>query len=289
MQRQRSFDGDFKQTSKNERRYKNRNFYIFGTRYLPTTESIITMNIAQYLDSTYLKTPSQAGISEEETLQKVKELAQEAIDNHLFAVMIRPDYVSEIRKYIQEKKADVVLGTVIGFHEGTYSLDEKLAEAKKAIEDGADELDFVINYSEYLKGNLEYLKNEFLNCTQLCIDNQKVAKWIIEIAALTDHQIADITKNISIWAEENFSENDLLKIFVKSSTGFYETKDGKPNGATFEGIKIMLDNAGKLPVKAAGGVRTPDDAEKMINLGVKRIGTSSALALLKNEHNSGGY
>lgn len=247
------------------------------------------MNIAQYLDSTYLKTPSQAGISEEETLQKVKELTQEAIDNHLFAVMIRPNYVSEIRKYIQEKKADVVLGTVIGFHEGTYSLDEKLTEAKKAIEDGADELDFVINYSEYLNGNLEYVKNEFLNCTQLCIDNHKVAKWIIEIAALTDNQIADITKNISIWAEENFSENDLPKIFVKSSTGFYETKNGKPNGATFEGIKIMLDNAGKLPVKAAGGVRTPDDAERMINLGVKRIGTSSALALLKNEHNSGGY
>jgi deoxyribose-phosphate aldolase len=247
------------------------------------------MNIAQYLDSTYLKTPLQAGISEEETLQKVKELTQEAIDHHLFAVMIRPDYVAGIRKYILEKNADVVLGTVIGFHEGTYSLDAKLAEAEKAIEDGADELDFVINYSEYLKGNLEYVKEEFLKCTQLCIENHKVAKWIIEIAALTDEQIADLTKNISNWAEENFCENDLAKIFVKSSTGFYETKDGKPNGATFEGVKIMLDNARKLLVKAAGGVRTPEDAEKMINLGVKRIGTSSALALIKNESSSEGY
>lgn len=247
------------------------------------------MNIAQYLDSTYLKTPLQAGISEEETLQKVKELTQEAIDHHLFAVMIRPDYVAGIRKYILEKNANVVLGTVIGFHEGTYSLDAKLAEAQKAIADGADELDFVINYSEYLKGNLEYVKEEFLKCTQLCIENHKVAKWIIEIAALTDEQIADLTKNISDWAEENFCENDLAKIFVKSSTGFYETKDGKPNGATFEGVKIMLDNAGKLLVKAAGGVRTPEDAEKMINLGVKRIGTSSALALIKNESSSEGY
>lgn len=247
------------------------------------------MNIAQYLDSTYLKTPLQAGISEEETLQKVKELTQEAIDHHLFAVMIRPDYVVGIRKYILEKNANVVLGTVIGFHEGIYSLDAKLAEAQKAIADGADELDFVINYSEYLKGNLEYVREEFLKCTQLCIENHKVAKWIIEIAALTDEQIADLTKNISSWAEENFPENDLSKIFVKSSTGFYKTKDGKPNGATFEGIKIMLDNAGKLPVKAAGGVRTPQDAEKMINLGVKRIGTSSALALIKNESSTEGY
>lgn len=247
------------------------------------------MNIAQYLDSTYLKTPLQAGISEEETLRKVKELTQEAIDHHLFAVMIRPDYVAEIKKYIQEKNADVVLGTVIGFHEGNYSLDAKLSEAQKAIEDGADELDFVINYSEYLKGNLEYVKEEFLKCNQLCLENHKVAKWIIEIAALTDGQIADLTKHISNWAEENFSENDLSKIFVKSSTGFYETKDKKPNGATFEGVKIMLDNAGKLPVKAAGGVRTPEDAEKMINLGVKRIGTSSALALIKNESSSEAY
>ncbi len=247
------------------------------------------MNIARYLDSTYLKTPAQSGLSEEETLQTDKDLAQVAIDNGIFAIMIRPDYVSEIKKYIQQKNSEVVVGTVIGFHEGINSVDEKLAEATKAIEDGADELDFVINYSEYLKGNLDLVKDEFLRCTKLCINHHKVAKWIIEIAALTDEQIADLTKNISNWAEENFSENDLSEIFVKSSTGFYETKNGKPNGATFEGIQIMLDNAGKLPVKAAGGVRTPEDAEKMINLGVKRIGTSSALALIKNESSLEGY
>lgn len=247
------------------------------------------MNIAQYLDSTYLKTPEQSGLSEEETLQKDKNLAQEAIDNGIFAVMVRPDYVSEIKKYIQERNSNVVVGTVIGFHEGTYSLDEKLAEAQKAIADGADELDFVINYNAYLQGNLHLVQNEFVQCTQLCLQHHKVVKWIIEIAALTDEQIANLTKNISIWAEENFSENEWANIFVKSSTGFYETKDRKPNGATFEGVKIMLDNAGKLPVKAAGGVRTPEDAEKMINMGVKRIGTSSALALMKNQSPSEGY
>jgi deoxyribose-phosphate aldolase len=89
------------------------------------------MNIAQYLDSTYLKTPVQAGISNEETLQKDKELTQEAIDNSILAVMIRPDYVSEIKKYIQERNSDVIVGTVIGFHEGTYSIDEKLQKPQK--------------------------------------------------------------------------------------------------------------------------------------------------------------
>lgn len=247
------------------------------------------MNIAQYLDSTYLKTPEQSGLSEEETLQKDKDLAQEAIDNGIFAVMIRPDYVSEIKKYIQERNSNVVVGTVIGFHEGTYSVNEKLAEAEKAIADGADELDFVINYHAYLKGDLDLVKEEFVQCTKLCLQHHKIAKWIIEIAALTDEQIADLTGNISGWAEENFPESNWPHIFVKSSTGFYKTQDGKPNGATFEGIKIMLDNAGKLPVKAAGGVRTPGDAERMISMGVKRIGTSSALALIKNQSASEGY
>ncbi|MBV8327923.1 deoxyribose-phosphate aldolase [Chryseobacterium sp.] len=247
------------------------------------------MNIAQYLDSTYLKTPEQSGISNEETLQKDKELAQEAIDNGIFAVMIRPDYVSDIKKYIQERNSNVAVGTVIGFHEGTYSIDEKLAEASKAIEDGADELDFVINYNAYLQGNTALVKEEFVQCTQLGLKHDKIVKWIIEIAALSDEQIADLTKSISTWAEENFTEHDFPHIFVKSSTGFYVTTEGKPNGATFEGIKIMLDNAGKLPVKAAGGVRTPEDAEKMIGLGVKRIGTSSALALIQNQSSAEGY
>ncbi|WP_047096672.1 deoxyribose-phosphate aldolase [Chryseobacterium lactis] len=247
------------------------------------------MNIAQYLDSTYLKTPEQSGISNEETLQKDKELAQEAIDNGIFAVMIRPDYVAEIKKYIQERNSNVAVGTVIGFHEGTYTVEEKLAEASKAIEDGADELDFVINYQAYLQGDIALVKKEFVECTRLGLASHKITKWIIEIAALTDTQIADLTKNIAAWAEENFSENDFPHIFVKSSTGFYQTTGGKPNGATFEGIRIMLDNAGKLPVKAAGGVRTPEDAEKMISMGVKRIGTSSALALIKDESTSEGY
>lgn len=247
------------------------------------------MKINAYLDSTYLKTPAQSGLTEEQTLETVLNLAQEAIDNDIFAVMIRPDYVKKMREFLFENKSNVVIGTVIGFHEGTYSKEHKLAEAKKAIEDGVDELDFVINYEAYKNGELEAVKSEFVDCTKLCINNGKIAKWIIEIAALTDEQIADITKKISTWAEENFAAEDLEKIFVKSSTGFYKTEGGKPNGATVEGIKIMLENAGKLPVKAAGGVRTPEEAEYMISIGVKRIGTSSAKALIKNEKISGGY
>lgn len=246
------------------------------------------MEINRYLDSTYLKTPAQSGLSEEETLQTVISLTQEAIDHKIFAVMIRPNLIKEAKKYLADQSSDVKVGTVIGFHEGTYSTEEKLAEAKQAIEDGADELDFVINYEEYLKGNIDLVKNEVIECTRLCLDNNKIVKWIIEIAALSNEQIADITQKIKDWVTENFSGKEEM-VFVKSSTGFYQTEGGKPNGATFEGIEIMLNHAGKLPVKAAGGVRTPEDAEKMISMGVMRIGTSSAKALIKNEETCSGY
>lgn len=247
------------------------------------------MKIGQYLDSTYLKTPQQSGLSEKETEQIVLNLAQEAIDNDIFAVMIRPNYVKEVKSFLDGKNSTVKVGTVIGFHEGTATIAEKLEEAKKAIEDGADELDFVINYEAYKAGRVELLKQEFLQCTKLCLDHGKVAKWIIEIAALTDEQIGGITRNISKWAEFSFEDDRLKDIFVKSSTGFYKTEDGKPNGATVEGIKIMLENAGELPVKAAGGVRSSKEAEEMIALGVKRIGTSSAKSLVDGQKAEGGY
>lgn len=236
--------------------------------------------IKDYLDSTYLKTPEQAGISEEETRKKVQELVHDAIRHHFFAVMIRPDYVKMVREMVDEAKANVnvKVGTVIGFHEGTQSVQEKYDEARKAIEDGADELDFVINFRAYMAGDVEQVHQEVEKCTALALENGKIAKWIIEIAALSDEQIGDITSKISHWVSESFP-NDTDKVFVKSSTGFFKTENGKPNGATVEGIKIMLQHAGKLPVKAAGGVRTPEEALEMITLGVKRIGTSSAKAL----------
>ncbi|WP_409450855.1 deoxyribose-phosphate aldolase [Epilithonimonas sp.] len=247
------------------------------------------MEINQYLDSTYLKTPEQSGLSEEQTLQTVRELTDEAITYNFKEVMIRPNYVKLIKDYLVSKDSDVLVGTVIGFHEGTYSLEDKLKEANQAILDGVDELDYVINYEAYKRGELALVEKEFVEGTKLGLEFGKTVKWIIEIAALTDAQIADLTANIWKWAQANFEEKDFSRIFVKSSTGFFVTESGKPNGATFEGVKIMLDNAGKLPVKAAGGVKTPADAEKMITMGIQRIGTSSAKALLGKGEAGAGY
>ena len=247
------------------------------------------MSINQYLDSTYLKTPAQAGISNSDTLDMVHKLTQEAIDNDIYAVMIRPDYVRSVRALLEERKSNVILGTVIGFHEGTNDLNEKLREAQRAIADGADELDFVINYEAFKKGEIEKVKEEVETVTSIVLREAKVVKWIIETAALTDSQIVELTQLIRDIVINNLGEEYAPRVFVKSSTGFYRTPNDEPNGANEHVIKLMLANAGSLPVKASGGVRTAEEAEKMIALGVKRIGTSSALEIVKGEKATGDY
>lgn len=234
------------------------------------------MDINQYLDSTYLKTPEQANISEEETQQKVIELIEEAISNNFKLVMVRPQYVSMAKKLIAKSNSNVVVGTVIGFHEGTASIEDKLREAQKAIDDNVDELDFVINYKAFTEEKINLVKAEVYKGSKLALDNRKIVKWIIEIAALTNEQIIAITQLIRDVVLDNFDKEKADKIFVKSSTGFFRTKDEKPNGATFEGMELIVKNSKPLQAKAAGGVRNYEDALKMIELGVTRIGTSSA-------------
>lgn len=247
------------------------------------------MQIQDYIDSTYLKLPEQAGLSQEETWQKVLDLADEADAENFYAVMIRPNFVRPVKEYLAKKDSRVKVGTVIGFHEGTTTVGEKLAEARQAIDDGADDLDFVINFEAFKNGQINFVRDEVLQCTKLGIENGKTVKWIIEIAALREAQIADITNLIREVAEANFTADEQEHIFVKSSTGFYKTENRKPNGATVGGIKIMKENAGPLKLKAAGGVRSRKEAEEMIKLGVTRIGTSSAAAICKDLGSASGY
>lgn len=237
------------------------------------------MNISQYLDTTYLKTAHQAGISEEQTKQEVIKLIKEAIENNFKLIMIRPEFVSMAHKMVHESKSNILVGTVIGFHEGTYSTDEKLSEAQIAINNDVDELDYVVNYEAFKQGKINLVKAEVFKGTKLALENNKVCKWIIEIAALTNEQIIALTQLIRDVVLDNFGVENADKVFVKSSTGFYKTEDGKPNGATFEAMELIVENAKPLAAKAAGGVRSYEDAVKMINLGVTRIGTSSAKAI----------
>lgn len=247
------------------------------------------MEIKNYLDSTYLKTASQAGLSSEENKAVVQGFIQEAIDERFKLIMIRPDYVSMAKAMILNAGSKVLVGTVIGFPEGTYSIQDKLSEAQKAIEDGADELDFVCNYKAFQNKEIDLVKNEIVLGTQLGLSNHKVVKWIIEVAALNDQEIVQLSALIKNTIISHFKEENYQDVFVKSSTGFYQTEAGKPNGATIPSIIMMLENSSPLPVKAAGGVRSYDEALAMIHLGVKRIGTSAAKAIAKGESTNSNY
>ena len=241
------------------------------------------MNINTHLDSTYLKTAHQAGISDDETQKNVIYLIEEAIAENFKLVMIRPQFVAFAKDLITQAKSDVLVGTVIGFHEGTSSIQDKLSEAKEAITNGADELDFVLNYPAFLNGYINLVKSEIFKGTHLALEHQKIVKWIIEIAALTNDETIAITQLIKEVILSNFGEDNATKVFVKSSTGFYKPTDNKPSGATFEAMELIIEHAKPLQVKAAGGVKNYEDALKMINLGVDRIGTSSAKTIAEGK------
>jgi deoxyribose-phosphate aldolase len=247
------------------------------------------MNINQYLDSTYLKTAVQANISETATKQQVIDLVNEAIENNFKLAMIRPEFVAMAKEMVATANSEVLIGTVIGFHEGTYSTNDKLDEAQNAINNNVDELDYVVNYTAFKEEKINLVKAEVYKGTKLALDNNKVAKWIIEIAALTNEEIIALTQLIRDVVLENFGEENAANVFVKSSTGFYKTEGGKPNGATFEAMELIVENAKPLPAKAAGGVRNYEDAVKMVEMGVTRIGTSSAKAITEGNTAKEGY
>lgn len=257
--------------------------------YQVPIDKAIIMDITSFLDSTYLKTPVQAGLDEIQNQVVVEGFVKEAIQEGFKLIMIRPEMVSVAKQMIVGVKSSLQLGTVIDFPEGSSSIEKKLEEANKVILDGADELDFVCNYQAFKKGELDLLKDEILKATQFVLAHHKIIKWIIEVAALTDKEIIQLSALIKNVVMANFKEADYASVFVKSSTGFYKTENNEPNGATIPAIVMMLENASPLPVKAAGGVRSYDEAVAMIKLGVKRIGTSSAKIIVDGGYNSDEY
>lgn len=252
-------------------------FYFYG------------MDIRHYLDSTYLKTATQAGLTKAGNRDVVKGFIQEAIDENFKLIMIRPDMVAMAKEMITAANSKVTIGTVIDFPDGNGLLETKLKEATQAIQDGADDLDYVVDYEAFKRGETDLVKKQVLEGTRLGLLHGKIVKWIIEVAALNDHQIVQLSALIKNVVLSNFKEDQYANVFVKSSTGFYKTHDGLPNGATVPTIKLMIENSFPLPVKAAGGVRTYDEALEMIALGVKRIGTSSAKAIANGEVSKNEY
>lgn len=213
------------------------------------------MEINKYIDHTNLKAYA--------TASDIKKLCKDARDNKFEAVCVNPYYVSLAKKEL--KNSNVQICTVIGFPLGMNATAVKEYEAIVAVEDGADEIDMVINIGALKDGNYDYVKEE-IESIRDAIDG-RVLKVIIETCYLTDDEIIKMTEIC----------NETFVNFIKTSTGFGEY------GARIEDIELIGEHKSDvLEIKASGGIKTYDDALAMIKAGATRIGTSNGVEIINN-------
>lgn len=213
------------------------------------------MKISQYIDHTILNADAKAS--------EIQKLCQEAADYHFKTVCIQPYWVSFAKKELAN--TEVGITTVIGFPLGANTSAIKAAEAKAAVEDGATEVDMVINIGA-LKSMDEETVLKDIEAVVQAIAGQATVKVIIETALLNDDE-----KILASQLAKKAGAN-----FVKTSTGFSTT------GATVEDIRLMRKTVGPdMGVKASGGIRSYEDAMAMIEAGASRIGASSGISIVE--------
>lgn len=216
------------------------------------------MNIASFIDHTALK---PATLSSD-----IIRLCSEALVQNFAAVCVPPHYVKTARSLTAGYP--VKTATVIGFPFGYNCIKAKATEIQKAIDDGADELDVIINLSALKEGDYNYLSKEIVALLQPVRLHRKIIKVIIESGILTENEII---QGCELYARHKVD-------FVKTSTGYAE------KGATVENIKLMRSSLpSEIKLKASGGIRTFAFAKELIDAGADRIGTSSGMTIVKGE------
>lgn len=215
------------------------------------------IEINKYIDHTILK----ATATEEDIIQ----LCKEAVEYDFFSVCVNSGYVSLAKKNLSGSNVKVC--TVVGFPLGAMSTAAKVFEATKALEDGAEEVDMVINIGELKSKNFQKVEEEITEIKKAIGD--KVLKVIIETCYLTPEEIVEASE-LAVKAKADF---------VKTSTGFGN------DGAKLENIELMKNAVdGQAKLKASGGIKNLDTALSYIEAGVERIGTSSGVSIV-NELN----
>lgn len=209
----------------------------------------------------------------------LKEECKVAVKYNVASVCVKPYAVKEAAELL--KNSTVMVGTVVGFPHGNSSINIKVAEAKQACDDGAEEIDMVINQGKVTDGDWDYLFEEISMVNNAVKEKGKIVKVIFETAYLLDNEIIKLCKTCS----------KAGVAFVKTSTGFgyVKTKDGMTAlGANAHHIDLMRKNCDKpVEVKASGGIKSLADIEKLHELGATRFGTSSTKNILEGlESNS---
>lgn len=212
------------------------------------------MNYNKMIDHTVLKADTP--------LETVKRICDEAMEYGFASVCINPCHVAYCADYL--KDSDVNVCTVIGFPLGANTSAVKAFETKDAIANGADEIDMVMNIGALKDKNYDLVRDDVKAVVEAA--NGTLVKVILETCLLTADEIKKACE-LCVEAKADF---------VKTSTGF------STRGATIEDVKIMKEAVqGKAKIKAAGGVRTPEDMVKIIAAGADRIGTSAGCSLVK--------
>jgi len=223
-----------------------------------------TKQLAGMIDHTLLKP--------EATLSEIKQLCEEAKQHNFASVCVNPSYVSTCFDLL--KSSNVKVCTVIGFPLGATTTQSKFLEAEEAIKNGAEELDMVINVGRLKDKDYDYVFNDLKTIADLTKKHLCTSKVILETCLLTD--------------EEKIAACLLAKEagldFVKTSTGFSKA------GATVKDVALMKFVVGdKHKVKAAGGIRSYDDAVAMINAGANRLGASAGVKIISGQKSDGNY
>jgi deoxyribose-phosphate aldolase len=222
-----------------------------------TGASCVPEDIAHCIDHTLLKPDACE--------QDIISLCSEAKEYQFASVCVSPSYVALVAKELAGSTVKVC--TVVGFPSGAHLPEIKALETRRAIRDGAEEIDMVINIGALKSGNDDLVYRDIRLVCEACEDGGAISKVIIEAALLTDEEKVKACQ-LSRKARANY---------VKTSTGF------GPHGATAEDVAIMsraVAGSG-IGVKAAGGIRSFEDAQKMIVAGATRIGASASLKIVQ--------
>ena len=232
-------------------------------------ERMTAEKLAKYFDHTLLKAYASDA--------DFKVFCEESAKYGVKMVAINSVPVQKCKKYLEG--SDVLVGAAIGFPLGQTTVENKLHETAEAIENGADEIDYVINIGELKSGNLAYVEDEMRRIVALCRAHGKTVKVIFENCYLTREEkvsLCEIARRVK-------------PDFVKTSTGFGTPSGGAAVGATVEDVRLMKSLVGdEVKVKAAGGVRTLADALAMIEAGAERIGTSASVRIIEEFNATAG-
>lgn len=198
------------------------------------------------------------------TWEEIKKLCDEGIEYGCASVCIPAAYVRQAAEYLDGKNTTLKICTVIGFPNGYSTAEAKAFEAEDAVKNGADEIDMVINIGWLKDGRFDEVKSEIEAVKKAC--QGRTLKVIVETCLLTREEKIEACRIVTKAGAD----------YIKTSTGFSTA------GATPEDVALFKENVGEnIKIKAAGGISTLEDAEKMLRKGASRLGTSRIVALVK--------